>query len=457
MEIRDFDEKMKYAMDFYDQATEVLQLVHDSITGFYYTYKYDFYEEREILNPRLKKMVDKRKRELLIELGRVGEYALKYLLVMEQIYKYPNQTIEEFTEKFLYNIGEKKGVRNTYINQYHLDSSIVEEILITKEQYPLQPLHDYSYLFTILEKLFPSVVTHIQENILFNIKGHNCKERNYLTKNMASIAAFFSSIQFLSSTELPKEENKRYIEEYRQELEKSGDVFTKLRYLENNLENKQYDMNWVIYLMDQLVDYIVLTHEYNKDNPDNDIQVAYIKKKINEYLLPHDWRIYQELIYELPKWKKNYEESERLSGIANEVLEKYPKLLDSIDYAQLAIWKRFNNKEMSYDMAIGNFVNNLVEFRNNPNILLGKFPLLFPKNHIIEVDDFLREIGIDISTIEEENSSILCAPLTYLKRGYELIKNSNISPSSLFSAIDKVLYDERLNNNSIPELPLRHR
>ena len=120
MEIIDFDEKMKYAMDFYDQATGVLQMVHDSITGFYYTYKYDLYEEREIINPKLKKEVDKRKRELLIELGRVGEYALKYLLVMEQIYKYPNQTIEEFTDKFLYNIGEKRGVRNTYINQYHL-------------------------------------------------------------------------------------------------------------------------------------------------------------------------------------------------------------------------------------------------------------------------------------------------------------------------------------------------
>ena len=43
MEIKDFEEKKKYAMDFYEQAIEVNDMVHDSIRGFHYLYCYDFY------------------------------------------------------------------------------------------------------------------------------------------------------------------------------------------------------------------------------------------------------------------------------------------------------------------------------------------------------------------------------------------------------------------------------
>ena len=129
MEIKDYDEKMKYAMDFYDQATAIQQMVHDSIRGFHYLYSYDFYNERDVNNPLFKELIEKRKRQFLIEMGRVGEYAIKYLLLIEQMKNYPNQTIEEFTKKFMYNIGEK-GVRNTYINQYHLDPNLINEILV---------------------------------------------------------------------------------------------------------------------------------------------------------------------------------------------------------------------------------------------------------------------------------------------------------------------------------------
>ena len=166
MEIRELVEKKKYALDFYEQAVEINNMVHDSIRGFHYLYGFDFYTERTVNNDELKKMIEKRRRQLLIELGRVGEYSIKYLLLMQQIYNYPNQSFEEFKNKTLYSIGEK-GVRNTYINQYHMDYHVIKEILAEKEQHKLQPLHDYTYLFTILEKLYPSVVNCIKENMLF--------------------------------------------------------------------------------------------------------------------------------------------------------------------------------------------------------------------------------------------------------------------------------------------------
>ena len=148
MEIKDFEEKIKYAMDFYEQAIEINNMVHDSIRGFHYLYGYNFYDERDVNNAEKKKLIERRRRQLLIELGRVGEYAIKYLLLMQQINNYPNQTFDEFKSKTLYSIAEK-GVRNTYINQYHMDPNIINEILIAKDEHKLQPLHDYSYLFTV--------------------------------------------------------------------------------------------------------------------------------------------------------------------------------------------------------------------------------------------------------------------------------------------------------------------
>ena len=89
MEIRDFDQKKEYAMDFYEQAVEINQMVHDSIRGFHYLYGYNLQKENEIKiqNPEKAKLVNKRKRQLLIELVRFGEYAIKYLMLMQQIQK----------------------------------------------------------------------------------------------------------------------------------------------------------------------------------------------------------------------------------------------------------------------------------------------------------------------------------------------------------------------------------
>lgn len=277
MEIKDFEEKKEFAMDFYEQAIEINQMVHDSIRGFHYLYGYNLQEgnESEITNPEKVKLVNKRKRQLLIELGRVGEYAIKYLLLVQQIHNYPNQSFDEFKKKTLYSIGEK-GVRNTYINQYHLDTAILDEILYAKEQHSMQPLHDYSYLFTILEKMYPDVVKRLQETLLLEIKAQYCLENKLLTKEESSIASFFSCISLLPWLELSEDTSNAYIEDYKKIMEKSGDAFVRLRYLENNVDNKKYDLNEVMYLLDYLIDFITLTHEYNKDNPENSINSSFL-------------------------------------------------------------------------------------------------------------------------------------------------------------------------------------
>lgn len=452
MEIKDFEEKKKYAMDFYEQAIEVNDMVHDSIRGFHYLYCYDFYNERDVNNKEKQKLIERRRRQLLIELGRVGEYAIKYLLLMQQINNYPNQSFDEFRNKTLYSIAEK-GVRNTYINQYHMDQNTINEILIAKDEHKLQPLHDYSYLFTILEKLFPDVTNHIHENLLFNVKSYYNEENMKLPKGLSSLIAFFSSINFLASSELSEEVRNVYIDEYKEIMAKSGDSFTKLRYLEYNIENKQYNIQEIMYLLDQLIDFIDLVHNYNKDNPEKDIRAAYLKKKISEIMLPQGLRKYDEY----PGFAEKLQTAESNCKIVFETLDKYPKLLETIDYSQLAIWSRFNGTDTIYAEAIDNFINNLIRFKDDEKILSNRFPLLLPVNHILETSLFLQEIGLDISMITKEESSILCVPIDYLKKAYDEVKDSDVSAHSLISNINKILYYEGMNNSSNPELPLRHR
>ena len=452
MEIKDFKEKKKYAMDFYEQAIEVNDMVHDSIRGFHYLYCYDFYNERDVNNIEMQKLIERRRRQLLIELGRVGEYAIKYLLLMQQINNYPNQSFEEFKNKTLYSIAEK-GVRNTYINQYHMDQNTINEILIAKDEHKLQPLHDYSYLFTILEKLFSDVTNHIHENLLFNVKSYYNEENMKLPKGLSSLIAFFSSINFLASSELSEEVRNVYIDEYKEIMAKSGDSFTKLRYLENNIENKQYNIQEIMYLLDQLIDFIDLVHNYNKDNPEKDIRVAYLKKKISEVMLPQGLRKYDEY----PGFAEKLQTAENRCKTTFETLDKYPELLETIDYSQLAIWSRFTGSDTIYEEAISNFVNNLIKFKDNEKVLLNNSPLLLPENHILETSSFLQEIGLDLSLIKKDESSILCVPINYLKMAYEGIKGSEVSAKSLISNINKILYYQGMDKSSIPELPLRHR
>lgn len=453
MMIKDYEEKKQYALDFYEQATEVYRMVHDSIRGFQYLYGYNLYNEdlSKVTNKEKQALIERRRRQLLIELGRVGEYAIKYLLLMQQIHNYPNQTFEEFKNKTIYSIGEK-GVRNTYINQYHMDSTIIEEILVAKEQHKLQPLHDYSYLFTILEKIYPSVVNNIQDNLLFNIKSESVLEDCSLPNDITSLISFFSNINFLVITELTQSDKELYVEDYKRILEQSGDSFTKLRYLENNIEDKQYNMNEIIYLLYYLIDFIELVHNYNHDNPEKDIKIAYLKKKIANFMLPQGLRKYDEH----PKFEELLQQAEQKFNIISNTLDKHPKIIDNIDYVQLATWNQFDGTGNIYENAISNFMTNILIFSEN-EIILNNFPLLLPNEHLLEIAKFLEGIGLDPSTLKLDESNLLCIPVHYLKSAYAKIKDTEVSPQKLISTVNQIINSQEINDPSIPSSSMGHK
>ena len=84
-------------------------------------------------NNYIEKKVAARKKQLLIQLGRVGEYALKYILLLKQMELVPDQTYEEFMNNTLYTLGEKNPTqRNStsgfYINNHHLTLDVFDDI-----------------------------------------------------------------------------------------------------------------------------------------------------------------------------------------------------------------------------------------------------------------------------------------------------------------------------------------
>lgn len=52
-----------------------------------------------------------------------------------------------------------------------------------------------------------------------------------------------------------------------------------MRYLENNPNNKQYDVKLVLEKINYLIEYIKLVHEVNNDDISKDIQLAFVKNQ----------------------------------------------------------------------------------------------------------------------------------------------------------------------------------
>lgn len=290
--IRDYDRKMEVVLDFYDQAQEILSMVHDDIKGFHYLYGFDltsdeisdFTKDTYIID--IEKKVAARKKQLLIQLGRVGEYALKYILLLKQMELVPDQTYEEFMNNTLYTLGEKNPTqRNStsgfYINNHHLTMDVFDDIKSEKDNHKKQPLHDYAYLFFILNRMFPSVVDDIFKVMNYHIKSNRALDSNlpeFLKEDLYILPQ--RNIEEFNS--MSEEEQQLYREEFERVLRESGDIFIRLRYIENNPNNREYSLEDILNIMDYLFDYVRLTHDMEHDKISNNITAAYNKEKCIE-------------------------------------------------------------------------------------------------------------------------------------------------------------------------------
>lgn len=277
--------KLLYALDFYKQAEVIFSMRKEYYTGFYHTYGFNIDEDwnksklkKEDFDFDVDELIEGRKRELLIELGKVGEYVLKYIILLKQIEDFPNQSHEEFNNKPLFNMSVK-AIKNAYVNQYGLSNRVVDNVKDLQDSYSFQPLHNFDYLFNVIKKMYPSIANDIYKSLELTIKDDFIKD-----SNLPDIVKQYYLFGYHNYNGIDYDKNfNQYKDDFDRIMSESGDVFSRLRYLANNPLNKQYSLKDVTELMRQLLAYAKIVHETNHDNVNKDVKISNIKKNYLEY------------------------------------------------------------------------------------------------------------------------------------------------------------------------------
>lgn len=285
--IVDYDEKMKHIMDFYDSAMSRMEIIDLTLSKFQNIYGFHLIDdeipsETRESYPNIEETVKKYQKELLIDFGYVGERIMKYVLLLEQITDYPNQTLEEFKSNPIFKIGDKEKNGRNVRRFYNLNQSLIDNIIQAREQHSLQPLHDYSYLYSILSVLHPNSIDDINKLLELSIKRKIIIDSNLLPDDLKEKYSLFPQRVYVKINDIKPQEMDVYKKEFEHIIQVSGDSFTVLRYLENNPNNKQYDAKLVFEKINYLIEYIKLVHEINNDDITKDIELAFVKNQCIE-------------------------------------------------------------------------------------------------------------------------------------------------------------------------------
>ena len=201
--------------------------------------------------------------ELLVDLGRVGELALKYIIKLKQLELYPNQTIDQFRKEALFKKGQ---VKNLAIRQ-KLSEEELEEIL-NYEDVNNQPFHNFDYLFLIIEKLMPAQATSFNKIIEYSMLSREIQKEPFSKdekRNFEDVVFPEYTVRPMQDEEEEREVRERIINLRRNTIRESGDIFTRLRYFSNNPHDKEFDFQSIYDLMSDIIMSIKTIHECNDD------------------------------------------------------------------------------------------------------------------------------------------------------------------------------------------------
>lgn len=339
MTIVDYNLKLEKAIDFYNQAISALKSVHNSIAGFQSIYNFD------ILNGTLDEStknnyfidiedeVEKAKKQLLIELGRVGEYAMKYLLTLTQMNDYPDQSYEVFCNKKIFSLADKK-VGDTYVADYQMNPSTVLAAQNAQASHRFQTLHDYAYLYELLTILHPEIINNIHKVLEMQVR-QDLIANSDLPDQIKDYFVIFPDKNILRITDLSEEDFQKYKDKFDKIIQDSGDVFGRLRYLENNTDNKQYNLNEILYMLNKLIHFLQLVH----DNQDN-----YSFNPINTFRKDSMLRVLSDQIKDCAPEKNRFQ-------FYQEAMEEERKYLDDL-FSIDRVREDLNLQEVSYKTGL---------------------------------------------------------------------------------------------------------
>ena len=201
--------------------------------------------------------------ELLVDLGRVGELALKYIIKLKQLELYPNQTIDQFRKEALFKKGQLKNLAaKQKVSEEELDE------LLNYEDINNQPFHNFDYLFSIIEKLMQPQATSFYKIIEYSMLSREIKKEPLSKderRNFEDVIFPEYTVRPMQDEEEEREVREKIINLRRDTIRDSGDIFTRLRYFSNNPHDKEFDFQSIYDLMKDIIMSIRTIHECNDD------------------------------------------------------------------------------------------------------------------------------------------------------------------------------------------------
>ena len=201
--------------------------------------------------------------ELLVDLGRVGELALKYIIKLKQLELYPNQTLEQFRKDALF----KKGQVKSLALRQHLSEAELNALL-NYEDINNQPFHNFDYLFMIIEKLMPEQAASFNKIIEYSMLSREIQKEPFSKdekRNFEDVVFPEYTVRPMQDEEEEREVRERIINLRRNTIRESGDIFTRLRYFSINPHDKEFDFQSIYDLMKDIIMSIRTIHECNDD------------------------------------------------------------------------------------------------------------------------------------------------------------------------------------------------
>ena len=252
----------------------------------------EIYNRRELFkindtdSEEVKKIKQAQINDLMSNLGKVGEKALKYIIALQKVKIAPNEDLKSLEAVYRGDNAMKHFAKQL---GYESDNEDIQEIL-KYEDYNHQKAHNFDFLFLIIEKLMPEQFKKIKNSILYDIQSRLMYEA-VTKKEVDDTFNFVRAIIFpqfvleagFSYDELEEIPNKRKMNKkdydvYRKIIAQSGDIFTRLRYYSNNPQDKEFNLDYIFQIINYFIKYIQMIHA-NKDNLDFNLEEYFAKNQ----------------------------------------------------------------------------------------------------------------------------------------------------------------------------------
>ena len=397
----DYDLKMKDILEDYYKMIDEFDLISKTISNNNFIIDENDTEE-------IKRKKGNQKNKVLQDLGRILELTFKYILKLKRLeLADPQEPYISNNSKNNNGFREKetfpKPVVNDLANRCHIPQSKVESDIYSVIGID-PPAHNFTYLYRIIEVIFPSINRSIKDFFGLTLKSRIAIEEIDDDFRRPEYTVFPEDIwvEHKDKKKIDEETLKR-IQDRIKTINENGDIFTRLRYFANNPDNKSFNVDEVYELTRDVVNFAKAVHLNNEMiNLDSNLLFA-------SFMLGNN--------IEFSRFTRH--ETQKL--ISNKKIQHNPKILmDVLFYSNLP-YREIEKLLMSDQIDESDYV-----FLLNSNVTLET--ALYFKQKGIE-DDFVN-ISYYIDCIESTREEL--SKLEIYRRE-NLFGDSNLSLINLIS------------------------